>query len=415
MNPFLTSYKSQALLIIAFWQIGLIFSMEFLLSLCMIAIIALALFERAQVGDGFRLQWRSGLKAKLQNFFSNRAFIAVMVPFFLVLITALYSSELNYTLERLRIKIPFLLLPFTFFNLPDLSKRDIQKVLLFQLFISFVACLGVCVNYLINFSAITTEMLRGGAMPTPGNHIRFSLMIAFAIVGGLYLVWTRFQWKYSWERMLILLMSLLLFVGIHVLSVRSGLLVLYITMVLLLLRYIFFSRRYLLGVSAIVLLLAVPVIAYVTIPSVKAKVAYMRYDLKMYLSGNGANYSDSERLISLQVGMDVGNQNNWLGVGAGDLRRVIKDKYAADHPKVNMRMPHNQLITVYAGTGLIGLIIFLGGFFYPLFEKRRFTNGLFLAIHSIIFFSFMMESTIESAVGIAFYLLYLLLLLRYLK
>ena len=416
MQTLLTSYKSQALFVIALWQIGMTFSMEFLLSLTMIALIALSLFEleRKKLPGSFRLKWRSSLKENAKAFLSNKAYLAVMIPFFLVLFSCVYSTDVNYMLERLRIKLPFLVLPFAFFSMPNFDKKDLQKVFFFQLIITFIAALGVGVNYVLNFNEIIDGMFRGGVVPTPGNHIRFSLITALSIIGGASLYWNRFKWKFSWERPLILLMTVLLFVFIHVLSVRSGLLVLYVTIVFLLLRYIFFYRRYVIGFIAILMLLLLPVIAYYIVPSFKAKIAYMQYDIKMYLSGKGANYSDSERLISLQVGMEIGNENKLLGVGAGDLRKVTKECYATKYTDVNMRMPHNQLITVYAGTGIIGLILFLIGFFYPLIGGRRFTDALFLSIHLIIFLSFMMESTIENAVGISFYLLYLLVLLRYL-
>jgi len=381
----------------------------------MIAMVALALFQRDEGSAGFRLKMRSTLKENFSEILKDKSFLVITIPFFLVLFSSVYSTDWHYTLERLRIKLPFLLLPFAFFSLPDLDKKDFQKVLFFQLFLACVAAIGVGVNYLIDFENITTELSRGGAIPTPGNHIRFSLILAFSVLAGASLYWTRVQLKYAFERRLVLLLTLFLFVFMHVLSVRSGLLVLYISIGLLLLRYIFFSRRYVVGLIGMVVLLLLPILAYKTVPSFKNKLAYMEYDLKMYLSGKGANYSDAERITSLQAGLEVGNENKWLGVGAGDLRQVIKEKYKKDFPNITRRMPHNQFITIYAGTGLIGLLFFSFSFFYPIFAKRRFTDALFLGIHAIVFFSFMMESTIENAVGIAFYIFYLLLILRYLS
>lgn len=422
MNKLSTSYKSQAFLIFALWQIGMTFSMEFLLSICMIAMIMLSFFQRDEQSTGFRLKVRSTLRDNFEKFLKDKSFLLITIPFFLVLFTSVYSADWQYTLERLRVKIPFLLLPFAFFSLPNIEKKDLQKILFFQLFLACVAAIGVGGNYLIDFDAITNKLSSGGAIPTPGNHIRFSLILAFSVIAGASLFWTNLsdrqdevQLKYSFERTLVLLMTLFLFMFMHVLSVRSGLLVLYISIGLLLLRYIFFSRRYLIGLVGMIILLSLPVIAYKTVPSFKNKLSYMEYDLRMYLSGNGANYSDAERLTSLQAGLEVGNEHMWLGVGAGDLRQAIKDKYKKDFPEVNRRMPHNQFITIYAGTGLIGLLFFTFSFFYPIIKGRRFTDALFLTINAIIFFSFMMESTIENAVGIAFYLFYLLIILRYLS
>ncbi len=396
--------------------------MEFLLSICMIGIIALSLFQRKEEVAGFRLKMRSNLKDNFRKFLKDKSFLIITIPFFLVLFTSVYSADIQYTLERLRIKIPFLLLPFAFFSLPNLEKKDLQKVLFFQVLLACVAAIGVGVNYLIDFDAITNHISKGGSIPTPGNHIRFSLILAFSVIAGASLLWNRHdagkdrdQIIFSFERPLYILMTLFLFVFMHVLSVRSGLLVLYLSIGLLLVRYIFFSRRYLIGLLAMVGLMVLPVVAYKTVPSFKTKLGYMQYDLQMYFAGKGANYSDAERLTSLQAGLEVGNSNRWLGVGAGDLRQAIKDKYKKDFPNITRRMPHNQFITIYAGTGLVGLFFFTFSFFYPVVKHRRFVNAMFLTINAIIFFSFMMESTIENAVGIAFYLLYLLLILRHLS
>jgi hypothetical protein len=78
-------------------------------------------------------------------------------------------------------------------------------------------------------------------------------------------------------------------------------------------------------------------------------------------------------------------------------------------------MPHNQLVSVWAGTGLFGLFLFVLGGIYPLLSKKRYNEPHFLSICLIILFSFMVENTIENAIGIGFHLLFLLIGMNYLK
>jgi O-antigen ligase len=93
----------------------------------------------------------------------------------------------------------------------------------------------------------------------------------------------------------------------------------------------------------------------------------------------------------------------------------MKDKYENELAgSYNFRMPHNQLISIFAGTGIIGLIIFLAAFFYPLFYKKNFRQPLFLALHAVVFMSFFMENTIENNFGISMYLFFLLMGVNYL-
>lgn len=393
----------------------MLFSAEFVLTLCMIFLLAIALFELQIDGQQIRFGLRRKLGSNLRRCWQYRALAAVAVPFFLVLVSALWSTDIGYTLERLRIKLPFLVMPLAFISIPPFGKRELQVVLYFLLAIMTVACLYVGMNYLAHFDAVNDMIGRGKSMPTPSNHIRFSLALAFAVVAGASLWWDDFRLRYDWERRLTGGMTLFLFFFIHVLSVRSGILVLYLSLSYLAAWYVWRTRRYGYGLGAILLVLALPLITYQMAPSFRQKMNYMRWDLQQYLQGKGGDYSDSERLTSLEVGLQIGNEHPVLGVGAGDLKAEVNRLYATDfHGVYEPRMPHNQLISIYAGSGLVGLAVFLLAFFYPLFYRKNFRYPLLTAFYLLIFASFMMENTIENNFGVSFYVLFLLLGLNYL-
>jgi len=158
-----------------------------------------------------------------------------------------------------------------------------------------------------------------------------------------------------------------------------------------------------------------PIVAYKAIPSLNIKVGYMLHDLDMFWQGKGNRFSDGQRIISLQAGLRVAKQNPILGVGAGDLKQSMKATYEQHFSSFPYKLPHNQLITIAAGTGIVGLLLFLIGFFTPLFYRRNYRHPLFLTLHIIIFLSFLVENTIENSVGVAFYLLWLLITLKYLQ
>ena len=396
------------------WMVAMVFSAEFILSQVMILLVAMALWERR---DGFPwLRWRESLAANTRAWWRYPPNRFIAIPFLLVLVSLLWSSDMDYSLERLRIKLPFLVLPWAFMGIPRLSRRGYHLVLYFLVALMTVACLYVGINYLLDYRAIHELMGRGKPMPTPSNHIRFSLVLSFAILSGLLLVVRRFFLRFAWERWLIPGMTLFLFVFIHVLSVRSGLLVLYVTLLVWSLWYVMRTRRWGVALAAGLVLLLLPVAAYQLFPSFRMKANYARWDLLQYRQGKGANYSDSERLVSLEAGLNVGKRSPWIGVGAGDLKREIRAEYARSFPEIeHPKMPHNQLVSLFAGTGILGLLLFLAGFFYPLFYKKNFKHPLFLALHVLIFLSFLMENTIENNFGVSFYLLFLLLGLNRVK
>lgn len=393
----------------------MVFSAEFILSQVMILLMALAVFQLKIEGQRVRFQFREGLIEHFRQTFSNPVYWAVMIPFFVVLLTAFWSADLDYTFERLRIKLPFLLLPFAFVSMPKFREGELFVVLYFLVLVMFVACLYVGWNYLNHFDAVNEMIGKGKPMPTPSNHIRFSLMLGLAILAGATMYYHGFFFRYAWEKTLVAGITIFLFAFLHILSVRSGLLVLYLAILFLAFRYVYLTRRFAVGAMVAFCLFSLPVIAYQMVPSFKTKINYAHWDFMQYLQGKGTHYSDSERLTSVEVGLKIGNEHPLLGVGAGDLKKEVKKVYASEYTGISYpKMPHNQFVSLYAGAGLLGLCAFLVGFFFPLFYQKNYLNPIFFAFHIMIFFSFMMENTIENNFGVSLYLLFLLLGIKYL-
>ncbi len=394
--------------------IALIYS-KFMISVSMIALLVISVFH-LDFNKSFPLGFNPSLKSNFLNLFSNKAYLACSIFFFIVLISGLWSEDTPYWLERLRIKLPFLLMPFAIISIPPFSERQYMSLFYFLVILMFFSSLIVGVNYLLHFETITETIKRGKSIPTPMHHIRYSLVLAFSILAGIVLWWKKFYLKYKWERYIIGFTTLFLFYFIHVLSVRSGLFVIYLSLLFFSIRYIYLTRRYKLGIATILVLIVLPLIAYKTIKSFKAKIDYAQMDMQMYNQGQGKDYSDAERIISYKAGIKIGNKNPLFGVGAGDLKKEVQSYYEEQFIDISApKMPHNQLISTYAGTGLIGLIVFCFAFFYPLWYRNNYKEALFASLHLIVFFSFMVENTIETSIGVAFYSFFLLIGLNYLS
>lgn len=377
----------------------------------MFGVVGVALLQTNKDG---RLALHHQLFTNFKKFLQQPEYIAITLFFWLVLLSGVLTEDYDYWWERLRLKAPFLVLPFIFYQLPKLSKRQYHHIFYFLVLSLVITCCGIGINYGLHFDEINQAIKEGRSIPTPRNHIRFSLILALGIISGGYLYFKRYFYKYQWERQLLLGSIIFLFLFIHVLSVRSGLLALYATLFVLLIRFILIEKKYILGISGILLLTALPFIAYHTVPSFQKKISYALWDLKMYKEGKGDTYSDSGRLISLQIGLKIGNAYPIMGVGAGNLRQVVKEIYKKDYPNLKEpKMPHNQWVSVYAGTGIIGLLIFGWAFFLPLLYRNNYHHPLFLGFYAIIFTSLMMENTLENSIGIGFFCFFLLLLLNY--
>ncbi|MBX2875749.1 MAG: O-antigen ligase family protein [Saprospiraceae bacterium] len=408
---------------------ALIYS-PFLLSAAMIGLAVLFTFAIDWKAKGW-IRFNPNFFKYFRKFFNSRVHLVITLIFWIVFISGIMTEDWDYWSNRLMMKLPFLVLPILFCGLPDLSSKQYWGLLYFLVFALTVTCIGIGINYLLHFEEINTLMKQGRPMPTPRNHIRFSLILAFGNLAAFYLWRTGFKFKYDWESKAILGAGIFLFLMIHLLSVRSGLAALYLAILGLTIRYAWQTGKYWVGVAVGLGLTVFPLTAYYTIPSFQAKVAYVRYEFWIREHNLGGNYSDLWRIISLRMGMDIGNEHPLVGVGAGNLRQEVKARYAKDYPNIeHVRMPHNQFISLYAGTGLIGLAVFLFALGYPLYWvllQRRgppknksisptkdiaLGNTLFLGFHIIILASFMVENTIENSMGVGIYAFYLLLWLQ---
>lgn len=359
------------------------------------------------------------LKANIKIFLRNPVGLAVTGIFFLVLLSGINSENWDYWLDKLRIKLPFLLLPFAVLSLRPFNSKQFYLLHYIFLVLLTLVSLGVLTNYGLDYEEITKSYLYAKVIPTPLNHIRYSIMMAYAIVAGIFLFYNNFYLKRRWERYLTLAMTVFLFVFIHLLAVRSGLVALYAALVFLVLRYIYVKKKVVAGIFMLLLMVAIPVASYYLVPTFQNKIKYSIYDYQRYVQKDKlSGMSDSKRFISMEIGMATGLDNSLIGVGYGDVRdeahRRVKERHP-ELPEEEYMTPHNQFIYVFAATGLIGLLIFLFCILYPLFAHGFYRDAQFAAFNIIVFVSFIPESTLEVQLGSAFYIIFLLIGIQYLR
>lgn len=379
----------------------------------MIALVVLSLVElkvnKGKILFPFRKAgWKRALKIMAYPSF------AVLLLLFLVSAFRFYPiGDLDYLLTRLRIKVPFLVFPFVFLALPRFNKQDLQRFFYFFLVILTLTSIGIIINYLLDYEYYNQLIQKGQHIPSPRNHIRYSLFTALAIIGGIYLYSQKVSIRYSWEPKLILTLTFFLFLFIHFYSVKSGILVLYGSLVFGLIQYTIQKRQLLAGLIGFTILLSVPLVAYKTLPTLQRKVDYFYHDMFMYERGKGANLSDSGRLASLDAGWEI-TKNNWLwGVGTANIRAEVdhffQEKYP-DYPEVFM--PQNQFLFSWGASGILGLLLTVFAFFQPVFYRKNYQHWFFLNFTFSIFIIIMIEHALENSVGVAHYLFFQLLFLN---
>ena len=351
----------------------------------------------------------------LKNYFQRKDLLAISLFFWLVFVSGFYSEDKAGWTNWVRIKLPYLALPIAFAALKKLEGKKFLLILYGFIVILFIATSIVIIRYFLNYEAITDSFSLGGGIPMPYSRIRFTLMLAFSFFCTAYLFENGkylFNKNEKWVQVFLLAFS---FVALHILSVRSSLLALYLGLFFLLGRYVILKKHFLKGILFLVLLFVIPYIAQQTIPSLKNKLYYMQYDRVEREHGNVNQLSDGMRFTSMKVGLEIAKKNIWFGVGAGDIRNEMESFYKEQYPTLeanDFKLPHSQLVWVLASLGVVGLAIFLFAFFFPFFKSGIFKNSLAVILYLIIFSSFLTEATLEEQMGTGFYLTFLLLFIN---
>ncbi len=397
-----------------FWCFVYVFAMlysKFLLSVSSIALLAAA-FCSVYKERPF-LRFNSQIRANFREICSDKTLYAPIFWFLAVTCTAFYATEDSaFLMGRLQMKLPFLLLPIAFVAMPRFSERDADKVFAFFAYLTTLSALIVLVRYGIHFKFFTQKIGEGGSLPTPTNHIRYSLLVAYAAMSAVYLWYKGFTWKYTWERKLLWTCSIFLAIFQHILAVRSGLLALYLCGFVMSGLYFFEQKKYITILATWLLLVSMPIIGYHALPSFKIRMEYAYWEWQQFRTGK-ANNSDSDRWVSIQAGIAVGNEHPILGVGVGNLGVAVRAWQRANYPQIAIpKLPHNQFVGIYASMGLVGVGIFCWMLVTMWISSKIYKKVLGTTLCLLLVSSFLVEDTLDTVQGTAMFLFFTLLLYR---
>ncbi len=377
-------------------------------------------FSRAMMSIGMILigvQFflKKDIAETLQTYYKEKVLSMWAFVFLIYLVSILYTEHLEAFWPRLAIKLPLLFMPLGFAALKEMPVKYLQHVLYGFLWLSLITAIISVGLYIADYEEITNSYKAAKVIPNIFNisHIRFSLMLVTAVFAAVYLYHEKYYLVHRREQFLVIFAGLFILAFIHLLSVRSGLLAFYASAFVITLGYMIIQRKYLFGLIMLVLIIVVPVLSYVIVPTVKNKVNYMITDVGRFLDGENVNdWSDGNRLLSLKIGIELGKTHPLTGIGIGDVAPEMSAYYAKHYPEISEKhhiIPHSQFVYVFTACGLIGLVIFLIVTIYPFLLPETYRNILFLAVNVTIFTSYLSEATLENQLGvcllITFYLI----------
>lgn len=362
------------------------------------------------------------INIQLKKYVNEKKLLSLSFLFFAALLAWFYSTDKERGLDFLLNKLPLFVVPLAISIIPYFSKKWFHRILLFYITSILAASTVVIYHYFSAFEASNIAILQGKAIWVPFNHIQFNLMLVFAFVSLVYLYFRvekdeHLLGIYFYTYRLVLLVSaLFIFVLIHILSVRTGILVLYLSIIFALLFYIVKTKKVYLLFIGIFFLTVLPFIAYNSIESFRNKVNYMQYDWQQYQKNEYGSNSDARRIVSLKIGWVLAKKHFPLGVGTGSLENHMQSYYQSTYPNIlgtDRISPHNQFLYTLIDYGLLGFIGLIVSLFYPIFTTKVKKKQLFYILFLVITCTpLLYEISLEMQLGISFFAVFSALFIK---
>ena len=348
-------------------------------------------------------------KRVYQSIIKDPVCIALMSFYLLVLLSGFWSDKLDYWFHHFRILAPIFVLALIFTAYQKVSYRAIHFVMLLLIASMMIQLSIVLFNYFQNFKEINHQILLNKPIPTPFYHIKFSILLASSIIILLYFILYKKTIRWNDEVWIYWVLFVYFIIGIHILSVKTGLLGMYLGVFVMLCKFLISRNKtkvIIILIPAMALMLGIMIYL---IPSLNNKYFHLVWQLGEMSRGKYHWYSDVERLQSIQYGWEMIKESPILGSGIGDKDEVTKIIYLQKINSAEYKSPHNQFIFIWAYCGFPAFISLLVIMYFTLMRKARKQNILTYSLFSLNWFSLMVEHGLTSQLGVGIFMWYMML------
>lgn len=320
--------------------------------------------------------------------------------FILLLISLLYSNNIDFALESIFRLLPLLMFPIVFFLLKD--NKDIYRnklfirgkmlfyfstlILFLSIFIVFYCRGFVTENYFLNYSYRIIFQLGKYSM----HPIYASILTLISLIFSISL------FKIKGYKYVIILGNLILIINLFLLSRKSAIIMLCFLFVF----FFFLNKKIKLRLkiffSLIIAFLLIVTLMFIPDISNRFNDMYNLFDTSKSTSTN-------LRINLFNLSIDAIKEKPFLGYGIGDSKDVLSAlENQNDFFKGNYYNTHNQFLSFLISTGFLGLFIFVL-FLYKNW-KSAITGGYEqLSIICLFLFFMFIENILERQSGVIYF------------
>jgi len=339
-------------------------------------------------------------------------FAVFSLPFFFLLFSLIYSSNIAYGIKKMETELPILVIPLAFFIL--MNNYRIEPKLFFNWIKLYISCatlyaIYVLVSIILDptpfFKDFYSNKFRNVVKSleiAPQHPIYASIFFALAIVFGVFFFRKIFNRK-IWGFVSVTLNAILLVM----LSSRSVILALMITLFLLFLLVfrVTFKRKMLIVVTLFFSIL-------ILFSYNRRMQELLKFDTYTRLD---RNFSTGFRVAITECSFKLIRQNPWWGYGIGDVQQQLNDCYKEISPLLLEKTynSHNQYLDFWLKTGILGFIYFLSLLFYLFrygIKHKNYLPGLIVLFYAAVF---LFENVLDRRSGVILFYFLLIFLIKY--
>ena len=341
----------------------------------------------------------------------NIPLLLLMVFYFWHILGMLWSSNLDFGLFDLEVKLTFLILPLVFSAFGRFKVYRFERILKGYLVGCSVAIIYGIVNSLwayVSGSDPYLDLYNDNI--TPLLHISyFAMYLNLALVICFYLIVRNENDLYSWRNVGLIVLSFVFALATFFSTSRSGFLALIFILVIVSVYAIIRYKKWLVGISVVLIIwfVASSLLKDINVGDRsfygfnKVTDVIKNSDVK-----EDASESTAVRVLVWKSTLSLIKNNPLFGVGTGDIKDGLMAEYNSKgyvEPVKKNYNAHNQFLQTSATLGIIGILILLAIFAYPTLISFQKNNYLYLMFTVNIAVSCLTESILEVQAGVVFF------------
>lgn len=367
--------------------------------------------------------WPQTLKHTFKSFLKHPFGICGFIYFIMVFIGGMWSENQDKWMDHMTLFLPLLTFPIGMLTLP-VYKDHYKKIFMIGLYALLLGAIGYSVfMFLQNPEMYISGYAHSKQIPTIkyNDHIRFSLLLALAIVPGYSMLVPYFMKMQSLNKMhIFIIISILAIVGyLHLLAAKTGLVCLYLILFLILVDYLLKKKisKWIIIFSPLVII-ATLILGYYLVPTFSMKIQYVMYEIDLIRSGAPLdyNYSSAGRLISYKIATEEIFLHPYFGVGTGDVMQHMRIGYQTFYPEIpaqNHLIPHSQYLYNLMAFGLVFFPITVSLFISPFYTDAKKSRPYLYITTLVLLITMTFEAMLQVQLGLFVYLFYTCLWYRW--